>query len=39
MPRQSPVRDFVSDTLLSTLIPLVVYEISRRWLHATELAR
>jgi len=37
MPRQSPVRDFVSDTLLSTLIPLVVYEISRRWLHSTEL--
>lgn len=37
-PRQSsPVRGFISDTLLSTLVPLAVYEASRRWLHSTEL--
>jgi hypothetical protein len=34
--QSSPIRNFVIDTLLSTLIPLAVYHFSRQYLHLSE---
>ena len=35
--RNSPVREFLVDTAVSTIIPLVVYRLSRHYLGASEL--